>query len=434
MRASRLRYWLLLNLLGLPLLLLFIWQGWRGGVLRYPRERLGFVPPWPANQNHPIWFHAASVGEVNAVIPLLQRIAAAHPQQPILLTTTTISGFHNARRQIPGINHHFLPFDFRHSVQRFIRHIQPKALFIVETEIWPTLFQECDQQGVAIAIINGRLSQKTLTAPPWVQQLYRTAVARVAQIATRSEDERLAFIALGAAPERCHSLGNIKYASTTGHTNTPIAAEINGLARPIVVAASTRDGEEQIIAASWQTAGLHDQMLVIVPRHPERLLDILKDLASYHVAIRSRDEAVTAKTEIYLADTFGELNQFIAASELVIMGGSFVDTGGQNLLEPAAASRAIIVGPYMDNFAEETRELLSQQAIIQVADGEELSQQLIRLLKEPLLRKEMGERAAQFIKSHADLLEHYLHFVEQLIIKPANQRDNRSTAPASHPR
>ena len=414
-------YRLLLILMGPALLFLFIWQGWRNGtgqLRRYPKERLGFVPKRPddqQNQPHPVWFHAASVGEINGIIPLLKAFNIAHPEQPILLTTTTISGFESAQRQIPEIEHHFLPFDFDHAVQRFLRHVQPQHLFLMETEIWPNLFRACNRQGISINIINGRLSYKTLSSPGWVRRLYRDALNKVNAIAARSDADRESFITLGADPEKCQNLGNIKYAaSITTEKPTPIV----GINRPTVIAASTRDGEELIIATAWRKAITDNHLLVIVPRHPERLIDILKDLASYNVAIRSRDELPTNQTEIYLADTFGELKSFMAHSELVIMGGSFVARGGQNLIEPAAMGRAIIVGPHMENFAEETGELLKQQALIQLSDGEALSQQLSNLLGDSEQRNRLGERASQFVVSHADMIERYLAFIEQAITTP----------------
>ncbi|NOR52232.1 MAG: hypothetical protein GQ470_06385, partial [Gammaproteobacteria bacterium] len=220
-------------------------------------------------------------------------------------------------------------------------------------------------------------------------------------------------------PAKCQNLGNIKYAASIAAQRPAAIAEIN---RPTVVAASTRDGEEQIIATAWQEATTDNHLLVIVPRHPERLISILKDLAIYNVAIRSRGELPTDKTEIYIADTFGELKSFMAHSELVIMGGSLVAKGGQNLIEPASMGRAIIVGPHMENFAEETSELLKQQALVQLDhlnDGETLSQKLSELLsnllRDPQKRKRLGERAEQFVENHADVIEHYMAFVEKVV-------------------
>ena len=149
------------------------------------------------------------------------------------------------------------------------------------------------------------------------------------------------------------------------------------------------------------------------------VIDVLKDLASYNVTIRSRGELPTDKTEIYLADTFGELKSFMAHSELVLMGGSFVARGGQNLIEPAAMGRAIIVGPHMENFTEETNELLKQQALIQLSDGEALSQKLSELLSnllgDPERRNSLGKRAEQFVVNHADVIERYMDFVEKAV-------------------
>ena len=415
MRVSRLLYRLLLILLGLPLLILFLWQGWHGGVKRYAKERLGFVKKRATDQKQPLWFHAASVGEVNAIIPLLKALVATQPEQSILLTTTTINGFQAAQRCIPTIKHHFLPFDFHHSVQRFIRRVQPKILFTIETEIWPNLFRECASCDTPIAIINGRLSVKTLTSPNWVRQLYGDALSHVEKIATRSESDLSAFIALGADPGKCKTLGNIKYASAVEYNDSiPVINEID---RPIVVAASTRTNEEAIIAASWRALNRGDYLLVIVPRHPERLIDILKDLACDQIAIRSRGENPTPKTAIYLADTFGELKSFMAHSELVIMGGSFVEKGGQNLIEPAAMGKTIIVGPHMENFADETRDLLDQQALVQVNNGDELTQKLSELLKNHRQREQLGERAEQFVISHANIIDDYMAFVEHALSK-----------------
>jgi len=357
------------------------------------------------------------VGEVNAIVPLLKKFSADHPTQPILLTTTTISGFNNAQRCIPDIVHHFLPFDFQHAVRRFTKRVQPKALFIVETEIWPTLFWECGRQSIPIEIINGRLSQKSLSSPGWVRRLYRDALDNVLVIAARSDTDRDGFITLGADPEKCQTIGNIKYAVSLESEESASVAGIDGIGRPIVVAASTRDGEEKIIASSWSAACTDNHLLVIVPRHPERLIDILKDLASYNVAIRSRGELPSNKSEIYLADTFGELKPFIAHSELVIMGGSFVARGGQNLIEPAAMGRAIIVGPHMDNFEGETRALLNQRAVIQVPNPEALTQKLSELIGNPQERERIGQQARTFIESHADVLNRYMVLVESTMSK-----------------
>lgn len=410
MSASRFIYRLLLTVLSPALLLLFIWQGKKDGINHFAKQRLGFVPKWPDNQSPPIWFHAASVGEVNGIVPLIKVLCDKHPQQPILLTTNTISGFRNAQRRLPGIAHHFLPFDFQSSVRRFLKRVQPQYLFIMETEIWPNLFKACRHQGIAIDIINGRISHKTLSSPRWVRRLYRDALGDISTIIARSTVDRDAFIALGAPSEKCSILGNIKYAISV---STELPVKIAGIERPTVVVASTRDGEEQTIASAWQQLDAKNHLLVIVPRHPERLIGILKDLATYNVTIRSRDELPTEQTEIYLADTFGELKSFMAHSDLVIMGGSFVAKGGQNLIEPAAMGKAIIVGPHMENFAEETNALLAQRAVIQVNGSDELIVKLSALLNNAQEREKLGQQAEQFVANHSGVIDDYLSFVEK---------------------
>lgn len=228
MSASRFIYRLFLTALGPALLLLFFWQGKKNGVKHHAKQRLGFIPKRPDNVPRPFWFHAASVGEVNGLAPLLKVFKAKHPSLPILLTTTTISGYRNAQQQLPDVPLHFFPFDFSHSVQRFLERIQPQQLFVMETEIWPTLFRKCDQRNIGINIISGRLSKKTLSSPAWVRQLYRDALGRVSAIAARTEEERDAFITLGAPATKCQSLGNIKYAASLSiEKQRPLPASIS---------------------------------------------------------------------------------------------------------------------------------------------------------------------------------------------------------------
>lgn len=397
------RYRLLLLLLS-PLLVGYSgWQASRHRSLTFLLQRLGLaIPTIPPAA---LWFHAASVGEVNAVLPLVASLRAHHPGLPLLLTTNTPTGGETARRRLPeGVVHAQLPIDWGWAVGRFIRRTNPKAVVIVETEIWPNLYRRLGRAGVPLLIINGRLSKRTLGAPRWLLNLYRQVIHHCTALLVRSDHDRDGFIALGADPARVAVVGNIKFsAAPSGEGITPFAA-----GRPYVLAASTRDGEERRFIEAWLQVP-ERPLLIIAPRHPQRLAAIERDLTPFGLttAVRSRGEAITALTQLYLADSLGELPQLMLGAELVFMGGSLVPTGGQNLLEPAALGKATITGPMCQSFADEARLLRDSGALLQVADSEGLASGMTDLLANPERRRAMGERAQGVVDQRRDMVERY---------------------------
>lgn len=402
------RYNLLLRLLALPITLYTLWQAFREKDARYLRERLGFSRP--TTDLRPIWLHAASVGEVNAALPLIESLVLHYPETPLLVTTTTPSGARIATAKLPsGVRHVYFPIDWRSSAQRFFARQRPRCALIMETELWPNLYTQCSRHGVPLVIINGRLSARTRNAHPWLRRLYALCLQQAAAVLTRSEQDRLGFIALGAPRERCEFIGNIKFSAA------PEAEGIEpiDLKRPYILAASTREEEEKLIVAAWKESGETGRLLVIAPRHPKRLPQILNDLAGESISVRSRGEAVTDTTEIYLADTFGELPGLIAGAELVFMGGSLVPKGGQNLLEAAALGKAPLFGPHMQNFLCESEVLLSAGGAIQVADPRQLTQEFRRLLSDTTLLREMGEKARAVIEERRDITERYRKAIDR---------------------
>jgi 3-deoxy-D-manno-octulosonic-acid transferase len=275
----------------------------------------------------------------------------------------------------------------------------------METELWPHLYAACARAGVPLVIVNGRLSLRTLRAPLWLRRLYRDCLQQVSAILAISENDRTGFIALGAAAERVEVCGNIKFAAPPGSNPEAIA-----LPRPYVLAASTREHEEKALLEAWRAAQTDGRLLVVVPRHPKRRAQILRDLAPFglKVAVRSRGDAIGEQTAIYLADTFGELGGFMAGAELVFMGGSLVPKGGQNLLEAARLGKAVLFGQHMENFADEARQLLGAEAALQVDSPAALGGQLTRLLADPARREVLGQRAAALMAERADMAERYL--------------------------
>lgn len=402
MSTDLLRYNWLLRLLALPIALFTLWQVLKEKEWRYFSQRLGFYRK-PARRRV-MWLHAASVGEVNAVLPLIKQLQEHQPDQPLLLTTTTPSGARAARSKLPsGVEHAYFPIDWQRSVRGFLAAFRPRCALVMETELWPNLYCECRHREVPLLLINGRLSARTSKTRPWLRHLYTLCLQQVTAILARSEQDRASFITLGADRERCEVIGNIKFSSAPRTERiTP-----TDLGRPYVLAASTRDGEEKHLLQAWREAPTGDHLLVIAPRHPQRRDTILQELRGVKIAVRSRDDSIGEETDIYLADTFGELPGLIAGADLVFMGGSLVPKGGQNILEAAALGRAPLFGPHMDNFRTEAATLLDGSAAIQVDDAAELAACIGRLLEDRALRKEMGERARQLVDERRDMASRY---------------------------
>ena len=387
-----------------------LWLGWKHRDGRFVRERLGF-PGRPA-ATAPVWIHAASVGEVNAVLPLITELRRRRPGLAMLLTTATPTGGAVARRHLhDGLAHAYLPFDRTGAVRRFLAVHRPACGIVMETELWPNLYAACADAEVPLVIVNGRVSARTLRTPVWLRDLYARCLAGVRAVLARSPEDRDGFLALGAPPSMVRVLGNLKFAAPARTASAPIP-----LGRPYVLAASTREGEEIRVARAWQCTG-SAHLLVIAPRHPKRIDELLADLRplGLAMAVRSRGEAITGQTRIYVADTFGELDGFMAGAELVYMGGSLVPKGGHNLLEPARLGRAVVFGPHMENFAEEARLLLDEEAAVQVVDEETLSEALQTLLGNAERRQAMGRRAAAAVAARGDVATRYAAALESLL-------------------
>jgi 3-deoxy-D-manno-octulosonic-acid transferase len=401
------RYTLLLRLLALPIAGYTLWQAIKEHDLRYLRERFGRYRE--AEDKRPIWLHAASVGEVNAALPLIESLHQHHPEHPLLLTTTTPSGARMAANKLPpSVRHVYFPIDWPGAVRRFLSRHRPRCALIMETELWPNLYTRTCTENIPLVIVNGRLSARTKKVRPWLRRLYTRCLQQVSAVLARSDQDRICFITLGADREKCKVIGNIKFAAAPKSEGVKA---IN-LQRPYILAASTREEEEKQVVEAWRSSGKSDHLLVIVPRHPKRLPQILDGLKGETISVRSRGEPVTEMTTVYLADTFGELPGFIAGAALVFMGGSLVPKGGQNLLEAAALGKAPLFGPYMDNFLVEADVLLNEGGAIQVKDKARLSAMIRQLLPDTEQREEMGKKAQAVIEDRRDMAERYREAIE----------------------
>lgn len=385
-----------------------LWKSISNKDSHYFRQRLGFqYSHLPENC---LWFHCASVGEVVTALPLLKNLHANRPQLNIVITTNTVTGGKIvAQQKLDYLYHSYLPFDWVYSIKRFIKTVKPQRLYVLETEIWPNLFNVCAGRGIGVHIINARLSSKTSTAKPWVKDLLKTALSKVTSISARTQQDTEGYALLGADSTKITTIGNLKFTTALSVARSEDDSSF-AIDRGFMLVASTHDDEELQIYNIWKQ--LHRQeLLIIAPRHPERAPAIIKNLACNSIAIRSKNQPVTDGTSVYLLDTVGELKNYLKHAKLVVMGGSFVPVGGHNILEPASFNRAIITGPYMENFRQELALMQEKDAIVQVASYDELATQLSRLLDDDNDREQLENNTAKLTHNVAEVLQKYTELI-----------------------
>jgi len=381
-----------------PLILAhLIWKSFRLGQPRFLLQRLGFrLKHIPKSC---IWFHCASVGETNTILPLLHELHKRHPNLQFLITTNTTTGAEIVERQnLPWLFHAFLPMDWCLTTLSFIRQLKPRALYLVETELWPNLIVLCNDKGIPVNIINGRLSNKTSGANSWVRSVYKQVLSQVTHIYVRSETDQNNYLNLGASDNQVSILGNLKFIK-------PISINAKSQTmtqRDYVLVASSRSNEEYQITKVWNKLN-RNELLVIAPRHPERREDIIKQLKqtglkSDEIALRSQNNNINEQTRIYLLDTIGELIQWLTDAKLIIMAGSFIHRGGHNILEPAHFGKAIVFGPHMESFVDESELLVSKGAALQVQSFEELGNTITVLLDNKASRIELEDNVKKTLQ------------------------------------
>ncbi len=397
--------YLFLTILLWPVFFLYTVKiAFRDKSLRYLLQRLGHAYPQQSEQH--IWIHCASVGEVNTLMPLLHRLLEQFPQSRFVITTNTTTGAQTVARHKPERTQHcYLPVESFFAINRFLYAWQVQQCLIMETEIWPLLYSCCARQHVEITLINARLSYRTLNTREWMKKQYRESLKKVNRILCKSTQELNNFKTLGAKNKQLYVCGNLKFTTINNNSHTP---PINLGNRTYCVAASTHNDEERQLSQLWQRLN-SEHLLVIVPRHPERSEQIQKQLnkLGIHYAVRSKQEKINHNTNIYLADTLGELTGFISAAQIVFMGGSLIPHGGQNLLEAAREGKAIICGPHMFNFQDEVELLLKHKGCVQVNDIVALEKTFCGLLNSPQQRETLGESARITLQQQTDIIEQY---------------------------
>lgn len=392
------------------------------------RARFGHTPT--AIPTGGIWIHAVSVGETRSIFPLLEHLHQQHPTLPITLTSGSTQGALQALEFSPvPIYHQMIPYDYPFAVKRFLKRLQPKLVLMVETEIWPNLYQACSQQQIPLMLINARLKAGSFTAyQRWAKPLMQQALAHPQLIAAQFEADRARFIALGAPPERVKTLGNLKFDIKIPEKIQQQASDWRAqLAQPerfIWVAASTHHDEEQLmLAAHQQLLQQHpDALLILVPRHADRFNAVAGLLSRYsqqHPDIRWQQRSQVSNgaldCQVYLADTMGELLLWFAASNAAFIGGSMVNFGGHNILEPAALAKPVLSGPYYQNLTSLYDSFIADKGLQVCPSPTELAQTLIQLADSPEQQDYWGQQALHALHNqtgslarHYEQIRHYL--------------------------
>ena len=405
-------YRLLIILLSPVIIAHILWLAFTNKQSRYFFQRTGYkFPDLPHNC---LWFHCASVGEVNTLLPLIHNIHKQDKNLKFIITTNTITGGEIVTQQkLDYVFHCYMPVDWMYSVEKFLTKIKPVSIYIMETEIWPNLFTACKKNDTSIYIINARLSSKTTSAKSWVKKIYKSCLLKVCAIYARSEKDAESYKLLGADKNRVTTTGNLKFttALTSAHTTFEPAIAID---RKYVLVASTHKDEEEKIYNVWKKLE-RPELLIIAPRHPERRASIISKLNSDHIAIRSKNQKITDQTEIFLLDTIGELRSYFKNAEVVIMGGSFAPVGGHNILEPASYNCAIITGPYMENFTEELALMLAKRAIVQITSKlqaySRLREEIKNILDNDSYRETLQRNTTDLNQNVEKILEDYTKLI-----------------------
>ena len=395
--------------LALPFLVLRLW--WRGrrepGYRESIPERFGIYRS--DKPERLLWIHAVSVGEARAAEPLVRALTGALPDHKILITCTTAAG-RETIKQVYGESARtvFLPYDFPETAQAFLEYFRPRLAIVMETEVWPNLLAQCATHGVPVMLANARLSEKSANGYRRWRWLAQPAFASLAAVCAQSAADAERLRSLGA--RSVDVAGNLKFDVTPDRTQvTAGEAWRKALGRPVILLASTREGEESMLLASRPPDPR--ALLVVVPRHPRRF----DEVAALADSRRSFQSMPGAGDRVHLGDSMGEMAFYYGACDVAIIGGSFAPLGGQNLIEALAAGAPVIVGQHMYNFAEATELALQAGAALQVADAASAMGAASELLANEEKRRRMGEAGKALCSAHRGATARHLATCRRLL-------------------
>tara|TARA_R110001592_G_scaffold191527_3_gene437795 strand:+ start:6509 stop:7798 length:1290 start_codon:yes stop_codon:yes gene_type:complete len=388
------------------------------------REHFGFTPKLNHKIEPPIWIHAVSVGEVLAVTPLIKTFKKYNPTISIIITTTTSTGAAEAKKLGELVEHRYMPLDFSFAVKGFIKAIQPKALFIMETELWPNTLHCCQTNNIPVTVINARLSARSEARYKKFPLVFSLLLKNINFILAQTKQDAQRFINLGLKKQQVSITGSIKFDIKVTNEQLTQASSLRhfiGQEREVWVAASTHKGEDELLIKAHQQL-LSDKpnaLLILVPRHPERFLSV-KELAKnsgLSVITRSSQQVVTNETQLYLGDSMGEMMVLLGAADVCFIAGSLIGNkvGGHNLLEAAALKKPILNGPSYFNFKQITEQLVELGACTICQDSNEIAHSLTLLFNNEQMRQTQGEIAFNFVQQNQGALQKTAQMMQTII-------------------
>ena len=414
----RLLYSLLLYLAA-PIIFLRLW--WRGIGLPAYRQRWGERCGWvsaPAG-TIAVWVHAVSVGEAMAALPLVEALLERYGEGSVWMTTTTPTGSARVQAALGSrVHHSYAPYDWPRAVARFLAAVHPARVVVMETELWPNLYAQLAQRRIPVLVANARLSPRSFKGYQRVRGLVGETLASCQLIAAQSAADAERFRILGAT--HVEALGNLKF-----DLSVPPEAPTTGLAlrrrfgegRPVWLAASTHEGEEEAALEAHRSvlAVRSDAVLILVPRHPQRFPAVARLCAQRGLRIARRSsDAIPADCQLLLGDTMGEMFTYACAADAAFVGGSLVPVGGHNVLEPAAIGLPVLFGPHMFNFVGARDLLLEAGAARQIGSVPELAAAVCALLADPEQRRRMGAAGQAAVSANRGVLQRLLERITAL--------------------
>ncbi len=378
------------------------------------KNQLGFVTK---TSSKVIWVHCVSVGEFNAARPLIDQLLYIYPEHSLAITTTTITGAEAVRNHYQDrVIHYFFPFDLPFIVGPFIKKINPVACILLETEIWPNLINNLNKKAIPVVLVNARLSKRSFSKyQRFSSNLVQKTLNQLTLIASQNEHSSERFLSLGVSPNKVVTVGNLKFDSNEkDNPNTTQSLQQMIGQRRVVVFASTREGEEKKIIKSYvNTKGKFDALMIIVPRHPERFDEVFNLIVDSGLKVKRRSDGLRCdeNTQVLLGDSMGELLSYYSVCDIAFIGGSLIDTGGQNMLEAAAASKPILFGPSVFNFEQIAQLLLEKDAAIQVDDADDLMKTISSLLLDDPKRQKLGENAKNLLEKHRGAIDRLMKLI-----------------------
>ncbi|MBC7001868.1 lipid IV(A) 3-deoxy-D-manno-octulosonic acid transferase [Photobacterium sp. BZF1] len=392
------------------------------------KEHFGLTPPLAeTGKQQPIWIHAVSVGESIAAIPVIKAIKKNHPEQAIVVTTTTSTGAEQISKLGDLVEHRYMPIDFAWCVRGFLKTIKPSAMLIMETELWPNTLATVHQANIPVVVMNARLSERSARRYAKFQPVFDMIAVNLDHLLCLHRDDADRFAQLGIPPERLSVTGSVKFDIQIEPALIEQSQRLRqqlGESRPVWIAASTHNGEDEQILEAFNTVKQQhpESLLILVPRHPERFDSVAELCQSQGLSCvrRTLAQDVEEATNVYLADTMGEMLLLMGAADVTVMCGSFIGdkVGGHNMLEPAALAKPILTGPSYYNFADITQQLEAAGALEVCHNAGEIGERLSALLSDPAECKRMGEAGCEVVKNNQGAVAKTLAVLDQQLAGP----------------